>query len=233
MKIIYRFFAIALMSVFANVVVAQTSKITLEPAKITAEEAKAVELKLRTNTPEVLNLETLEVELFSALAHNGNQEITACVAEDGALGLPFGTEFSSYLLREDNGFSLLYTVKTKNGSIAKGCSERLTIVPPHAELSASEIQCLKEKIAISPEKLGLEPIDVQAFNRLLQYGNQGTFGMGYTEDDYFGCVPVHNGYCVEGYIIRIDDGVSLYYNIYNGQADRLEAIRQTPVISLN
>ena len=232
MEIIFRFFAVVLMSIFANVAMAQTSKISLEPARITAEEVKAVEQVLSSHTPEELKLSLMEVELFAQLIRNGNQEISTSIKEDGIFSLPLGTDFSCYLLRENNGFSLLYEVAVDDVGTVKSCSEKLTIMPPHAELSASEVRCLENKLKISPEKLGLVPLDVQAFNGLLKHGNKGSFSAGYTEEDTLGSIPVHNGDYVEGYIVRIDDGVSLYYKIYDGQAERLKALRQTSKISL-
>lgn len=228
MTTIKQILASVLISMVASIVTAQTVSFSLEPAKLTAEETKAVKQVLTTNAS---GLSTDEADLFMELLQNGNRMISFGIAEDGVLGLPEGTNVDTYIVREgSNGFAILYEIEDKDGDRAQSASAKVTIKPPHAELSAKEIKLLKERLLTAPF---VSEIDSMAYQRRLDhYNSRGTFGIGFTEDGTLGTVPVHDGYYTEAYIIRVGDGVALYYEIVDGEHERLMAIRQTSPISL-
>ncbi len=230
MNIIKRNLASVLVSMVASVVVAQTmSSFSLEPAKITAEETQALERVINSSAPEALHLRPAEADLFLQLLHNGNRMVSFGVAENGAFGLCEDTNIDAYLVRENNGFAILYEIESEDGDRARSASAKVTIRPPHAELTANEVKLLQERLASA---VFASEIDSMAFNALLKHGNEDTFGLGFADDDELGAMKVPSGSYTEAYIIRSEDGVALYYEIFNGDTDELLGIRQTAPISL-
>ena len=113
-----------LMSMTVSVVLAQTSKITLEPAKMSAEEIAAMKELLKKYRPAELNLTQTDSMIFMELLNNGNQELEGGIAEDGAFVRTsrYGDSWKAYILRDDKGFCLLYEVVRDNGLSARACT---------------------------------------------------------------------------------------------------------------
>jgi len=230
MNTIMRNLASVLVSMVASVVTAQTmSSFSLEPAKITAEETQALERVINSSAPEALHLRPAEADLFLQLLHNGNRMVSFGVAENGAFGLCEDTNIDAYLVRENNGFAILYEIESEDGDRARSASAKVAIRPPHAELTANEVKLLQERLASA---VFASEIDSIAFTSLLKNGNKDNFSIGFADNDCLGSLPVRYGDYTEAYIIRTNGGVNLYYEVYDGEKEELKAVRQTAAIGL-
>lgn len=109
------FFATMLMSMFANVVLAQTTTVQ-SPATLTVEEVTAIKNALTSNSAKAMGMLPSDSTYFMMLLENGNTPLIAEVEQSGALGkvdAQAGDEVKVFIVRTATGFNLYYDVVRK------------------------------------------------------------------------------------------------------------------------